>query len=98
METKENWINKTLESLDDVNRAESDPLLFNKALQRIQYGKPTIISIRSSMIWRVAALILVLISFNVITMVYFTKTPGDSQINVKSVANEYFSYIDSINL
>jgi hypothetical protein len=98
METKENWINKTLESLNGVNRAESDPLLFEKALQRIQHGNPTIISIRSSMIWRVAALILVLISFNVFTMVYFTKASGISQNNVKSVAYEYFYYIDSINL
>lgn len=98
METKENWINKTLESLDDVNRAESDPLLFDKAMQRIQHATPTIISIRLRMIWRIAALILVLISFNVFTLVYFAKASGNSQINVKSVANEYFSYIDSINL
>lgn len=98
METKENWINKTLESLDDVSRAESDPLLFDKALQLIQRDKPVIISIRSRMMWRVAALILLLISFNVFTLVYFAKTSGNSQINVKSVANEYFSYIDSINL
>jgi hypothetical protein len=98
METKENWINKTLESLDGVNRAEGDPILFDKAMQRIQHGNPTTISIRSRMIWRVAALILVLISFNVFSLVYFSKTSGNSQINVKSVANEYFSYIDSINL
>jgi hypothetical protein len=98
METKENWINKTLESLDGVNRAESDPLLFDKVLQRIQHEKPVIISIRSRMIWRVAALILVLISFNVFTLVYFAKVSGNSQINVESVGNEYFSYIDSINL
>ena len=98
METKEEWINKALESLDGAKRAESDPILFDKVLQRIQYHKPIINSIRSRMIWRVAALILVLISFNVITMVYFAKTSGNSQNNVKSVANEYFSYIDSINL
>jgi hypothetical protein len=98
METKENWINKTLESLDDINRAESDPLLFDKVLQRIQHDRPIIISVRSRMIWRVAALILVLISFNVFTMIYFAKVSGIGQNNVKSVANEYFSYIDSINL
>ena len=98
METKENRINKTLESLDGANRAESDPLLFEKALQRIQHNNPTILSIRSRMIWRAAALILVLISLNVFTMVYFAKTPDKNQNTAKSVANEYFSYIDSINL
>jgi hypothetical protein len=97
METKENWINKTMESLDGVNRAESDPLLFDKALQRIQHGNPTVVSIRSGLVWRIAALILILISFNVFTLVY-SKTSGNSHNTAKSVANEYFSYIDSINL
>ena len=98
METKENWINKTLESLDDANRAGSDPLLFDKVMQRMQHDSPAVISIRSRMIWRAAALILILISLNVFTMVYFAKTPDNSQNTAKSVANEYFSYIDSINL
>jgi hypothetical protein len=98
MKTKENWINKTIVSLDGIIRAESDPLLVDKVLQRIQHDNPIVISIRSRRIWRVAALILVLISFNVFTLVYFTKTSGNSQNTAKSVANEYFSYLDSINL
>ena len=98
METKEEWINKIMESLDGTKRAESDPLLFDKVLQRIQHDNPTIISIRSRMVLRVAAVILVLVSFNVFTLVYFTKTSGNGENTAKSVANEYFSYIDSINL
>jgi len=98
MEAKEEWINKAMESLDGANRAESDQYLFDKALQRIQNDIPTIISIRSRRIWRLAALILVLISFNVFTLLYFARASGNSQNNVNSVANEYFSYIDSINL
>ena len=98
METKEDWINKTMKTLDDTNRAESDPLLFNKILHRIQNDNPTVVSFHSRIVWRIAALILVLISFNIFTLVYFSKTAGNNQNNAKSVANEYFSYIDSINL
>jgi hypothetical protein len=97
METKEDWINKTMESLDGINRAESDPLLFDKVLKRIQHDNLAVISIRSRLVWRIAALILILITFNVFTLVY-SKTSGNSQNTAKSVANEYFSYIDSINL
>ena len=98
METKEDWINKTMESLDGTSRAEPDPLFFDKLLQRLQHHDPIVISNYSRMIWRAAALILILISFNVITLVCFSKRSDNAQNTVKSVANEYFSYIDSINL
>jgi hypothetical protein len=97
METKEDWINKTMGTLDGISRAKSDPLLFDKVLQRIQHDNLPVISIRSLLVWKIAALILILISFNVFTLVY-SKTSGNSQNTAKSVANEYFSYIDSINL
>ena len=98
METKEDWINKTMESLDGANRAECDPLLFDKLLERMHHHKPKVISVYSRLACRVAALILILISFNVFTLVYFFGTSGNRQNTAKSVANEYFSYIDSINL
>jgi hypothetical protein len=98
METKEEWINKAMESLDGINRAESDPVIFEKVLHRVQHQNPAVISMYSRKIWKAAALILLLISFNVFTLVYFGKTSGNSQNTAKSVANEYFSYIDSINL
>jgi hypothetical protein len=98
METKEEWINKTMESLEGMHRAESDPLLFDKAFQRIRNRQPKVVSLHKPMIWRVAALILLLVSFNIITLVYFSRSSGEAESPVKSVANEYFSYIDSINL
>jgi hypothetical protein len=98
MESKTDWINKTMETLDNTDRAECDPLLFDNVLQRIKLTNPGVVTIRSQTVWRIAALILVLISFNVFTLVYFSKTSGNSQSTAKSVANEYFSYLGSINL
>ena len=98
METKEEWITKTMESLEGTDRAESDPLLFDKVLQRIQNDQLKVVSIHKQVIWKAAALILILISFNVFTLVYFSSSSDNSINTVKSVANEYFSYIDSINL
>ena len=98
METKEEWINKTMESLEGMNRAESDPLLFDKVLQRIQNHQPKVFSIHKQMIWKAAALILILISMNVFTLIFFSRSGHHIENNVKSVADEYFYYIDSINL
>ena len=98
METKVEWISKTMESLEGMNRAESDPLLFDKVLQRIQNHQPMVVSIHKQVIWKAAAFFLILISFNVFTLVFFSSSSDNSINTVKSVANEYFSYIDSINL
>jgi hypothetical protein len=98
METKEEWIMKTMESLDGINRAECDPGMTEKLLKQTLYQEPFLIPIRPGMVWRAAALILVLISFNIFTLVWAAGKSDHGQYAVKSVANEYFSYIDSINL
>ena len=55
-------------------------------------------TIKRSMIWKIAAVILLLISLNVFTMVYYSKSSGSGQSATKTVASEYFSYIDNYNL
>lgn len=97
METNEEKINKTMESLDGMDQAEMDPVIFDRILQRLRDQGPKVISIHKQLIWKAAALILILISINVFTMVFYTRS-GSSGNTVKSVATEYFSYIDSINL
>jgi hypothetical protein len=97
METKEEWINKTMESLDGIKVAECDPLLFNNLLEHFHPPKSNVFSIQSKMILRLAAMILIIISFNVFTLVWFTRSQNNNQDYVKSVANEYFSYMGSIN-
>lgn len=97
MKTKEDWISETMASLDGIQRAESDPMLMDKVLIRMN-EKPGIVSFFTPEILRIAAMILLLISFNVFTFIYFAGKSDMSDSAVKSVATEYFSYIDSFNL
>ena len=98
MNTKEEWISETMESLEDIQPAASDPILAEKVMNRILHQKPVVISLHTPMVLRAAALILLLISFNLITFIYFAKETDTSENNVRSIATEYFSYIDSLNL
>lgn len=98
MRTKEEWINETMESLEGIQRAESDPMLAEKALNRIQVHSRDVISFRTPMVLVAAAMILLLISFNIITFIYFPGSTDMHDNTIRSVATEYFSYIDSLNL
>jgi hypothetical protein len=97
MNTKEEWINHTMESLDGAGCAALNPFVREKILQRINTPEPVTDSIKFSIVWKVAAVILLLISLNVFTLVYFSRTSGIGQGTSRSVASEYFSYIDNYN-
>ena len=51
-----------------------------------------------SLLWKFAAVLLLLISLNVFTMVYFNKSSANSVKSTNPVVSEYFSYMDTINL
>ena len=55
-------------------------------------------SVKFSLVWKIAAIILLLVSLNVFTMVHFSKSTESSSNTTKSVALEYFSYINHYNL
>ena len=55
-------------------------------------------TVRIGMIWKIAAVILLLVSLNVFTMVYFNKSSASTAKKTNPVASEYFSYMGTINL
>ena len=96
MISKEDNIRQTLESINNIKRVEADPLLYEKIIQRIDSKKNRIISIQPRLLLQLAACIAVLIAFNVITWIYFSKTKKNSvQTNyseaIQSVAENYFN-------
>ena len=54
--------------------------------------------IKTSMVWKIAAVILLLVSLNVFTMTYFNKSTTNQAKSTNPVASEYFSYLNTINL
>ena len=96
MISKEENIRKTLDSINTIERAEADPLLLDKIIQRIDIAKNRTISIQPRLLLQLAACIAVLIAFNIITWIHFSKNKKNSvQTNysesIQSVAENYFN-------
>ena len=98
MNAKEQWIDTAIKSLDGVERAALSPFVREKILRRMQNSETVTDSVKFSLVWKIAAVILLLISLNVFTILSFSKSSGSSQNSIKSRASEYFSYIDHYNL
>ncbi len=98
MNTKEQWINKTMESLDGIGRAGLSPFIREKILQNVHTPLPEQISVKFLRVWKIAAAIILLISLNIFTLIHLQRSSGTIQNPLKSVASEYFLYIDTYNL
>ena len=94
METKEIWTNKAMQSLDGIGRVGLDTFQQEKILQNIQIPKPLNPTFRYTLVWKFAAIILLLVSLNIISILHFSGS-NTTQNPVKNVASEYFSYINS---
>lgn len=95
MEPKENNINETLESLEGISRAQANPYLFQKVMNRMEnMGKQVVtpVTIR----WALATLAL-LVGINVFSILHNHKT-SSSYKGTKAFQSEYFSYINNSNL
>jgi hypothetical protein len=98
MNAREQWVDTTMESLDGAGRAALNPFVREKILQKLHEPVREAEALKFSLVWKFAAIILLLISLNVFTMVYFDSSMGSGQSTTRSVASEYFSYIDHYNL
>lgn len=87
-----------MNALDGAERAQGDPYAAGKIWVRIIHDQSVVRTILPVFNWKIAAIILILVSFNVFTMVYFASGPVKDQKEMSSVANELFSYIETINL
>src|SRR5581483_737529 len=95
MNTKEQWIEQTLASLDNVNFAQASSVLKQKAISKLKGGKT--INIPPKIVWRAAACIALLIGINLFSISHFNKSASGTVASNHSgvFATEYFSYIDN---
>ena len=97
MKTKEQWIDETMESLDGVTGARADLPLFGKIEQRIDRYPFQSSSNGTRLFLKVAAGLAILVTINVFTALNYSKNSGLSQTTTNPLANEYFTYIETIN-
>src|SRR5438067_2440321 len=96
MQSKEQWINDTLDSINNIARAKASPYLAEQILQRLlSAGHAKFISIRPVIVWRVAASIILLIGLNVFTALHFNKASNISESQTQIFSQDYFSYINA---
>jgi hypothetical protein len=98
MKTKEEWIGQTMESLDGIGRADYDPSLFERLMEVPASREPVIRRFSPPMLWKAAALILLLITLNILTLFFFNGNEKQETGTADSVASEYFSYINTVKL
>ena len=96
MNQKENWIQETLNSIDNIKRADASEELYENIAQRLQRRETKIISLQSNLVWRVAASITILIGLNVFTLLSQHTKNENKTGESNTFATEYFSYINQI--
>ena len=96
----ENEIEKTLNSLSGLQKAEADAFLYEKVMSRLAGPEAKVVSIAPRIIWQAAACFAALIVLNVFVLMRSSGTNGKVQAETKTensnpVAQEYFSYLNT---
>lgn len=89
----EHKIETTLQSLDNVQRAEASPFLYSKIMNKL-YNKSATEQTETRkflrLSWELAFAMILFIGLNIVTFVYFThKNDQDDNNSLTSLANEY---------
>lgn len=90
-------IEKTLNSLDNLQKAEANAFLYDKVIMKLQNKEAKVVSIAPRLVWQAAACFAVLITLNIFVWTRSantteTKTQAE---NTNPVAKEYFSYLNT---
>ena len=97
MNANETRIENTMDSLEGIQRAGADPDLYNKIRNNLSQPIQTTVSIRSSY-WAVAAGLVLLITLNILTSLYFHQSQNPLAGAPAAVASDYLFYLGPINL
>lgn len=102
MNNKEQFIEKVMASVDSINKAEVNPFLYEKIMNRMGQKKGKVIPfVQRPQFVRLAACILLLIAMNVFVCIHFaqptyTSTHTSQEQTTNPVAQEYLSYMKNI--
>ncbi|HXP50148.1 MAG TPA: hypothetical protein VN922_09355 [Bacteroidia bacterium] len=94
MEPKEKLIKETIESIDGISRANANPFLYDKIINRMNSKAGSNVLKPATIGWAMAFMV-VLIGLNILTITHYNKS-GSSQADGSSlVSKEYFSYLNN---
>lgn len=99
MEAKDqnNPVEKTLGSLDGIEKAGTDAFFYERLMMRLEKQETRIVALAPNRLWQAAACLAALVILNI--FVWFRSSgngPGNnSQQNNNPVAQEYLSYLQN---
>ncbi len=98
MNPKETWIDETLNSLDNIQRASASADFFQKIQSRAGLSGNQTTGISKRFYWSVAAGLALLIALNVFVAQQSHVSSKQQVENPATMASEYFSYLSPIKL
>jgi len=88
-------VERTLESLEGVQRATAGDLLYEKVMLRLENKEARVISIAPRLAWSAAAGLALLITLNVFVWLRSNQPAGTQAEQKNPLAQEYFSYLNN---
>jgi hypothetical protein len=98
MKTKETWIDETLDALEGIRRAQAGPGLVEKVMDLPLHPEAVKTWRGRVYYWPVAAGIAILITLNVLAILYSQSLHALSQAAPAAMAIDYLSYLGPLNL
>lgn len=85
-------VERAMQSVDDIKRAEASPFLFGKVMMRLQQHVPEPVYYTGKMILRVAMMLTVVVGLNAVTIVKQkpSKQVMNEEMELIKLAQEYF--------
>jgi hypothetical protein len=98
MNRKETWINETMNALDGIRPAASDPELVRKLYSTASEPHENKDLFPRPVYWSVAAGIALLVTLNVLTALHFNRNHTNLKEAPAAVATEYLTYLGTAKL
>ena|ERR1700758_2350289 len=92
---KNKEIEKTLNSLNGIQKPEENPFFYEKVMLRLEKKEAVIVSISPRVIWQAAACFAVLIALNIFVWLRSSNNENFQSQNNNPIAQEYFSYLNN---
>ena len=95
MQEKEKWIKEIMDSIENIQRAESPSHLMDKVMLNVSSPKGKIIIMRPIFKWVAAASIVFLAGINILSILQYNRSTSSTQMNTNPVYQEYFSNLNN---
>ena len=95
MQAKEDWTNEIMDSIENIQGAETPSHLMGKIMLNVSAPKEKIIILRPMVKWVAAASIIFLAGINILSILQYNKSTSSNQMNTNPVYQEYFSNLNN---